>query len=426
MHPKYFLGAALVALAACSGGATSIPAAAPAAGFGASAVTGASASVVAACPRPDTSIAEAPQCYALYRTDVGAAAPGGYRGVYAIPGVSRIAQLEAYANATHRSRPESGSPAGYGPSDFASAYELPKGRHGQGQTIGIVDFYDDPTAEADLGVYRSTYGLPECTTANGCFKKVNQNGKEGKYPPPSRGWAGEIALDIEMASAVCPNCKILLVEARNSGNRAENTAIALGADVVSNSWGSRGKGSYDKAFDHPGHIITVASGDTGYTPYPTYPDSYGTVVSVGGTSLLPGSNKRGWTESAWGGSTSECNLLVPKPVWQTDTGCAGRTETDVSAVADPRTGVAVYVTYGGGGWNVFGGTSASSPIVAGVYALAGNESSLNYAQQLYDDASKLFDVTSGSNGNCQTYICDAGPGYDGPTGNGTPHGLGAF
>ncbi len=397
---NYVVGAALLVLAACSSAGTSIPAAAPAgaAGF-ATAVQAAGRNYAAECPHPDTTIPEAPQCYALYRTDVAAAAPGA--------------------------RPLSGTPAGYGPSDLYSAYKLSPKR-GAGQTIGIVDFFDDPNAEADLGVYRSTYGLPACTTANGCFKKVNQYGKQGQYPPPSRGWAGEIALDIEMASATCPKCHIVLVEARTKGNVAEDTAFALGADVVSNSWGSRGRGSYDKSFDHPGHIITVASGDTGFSKYPTYPDSYGTIVSVGGTTLQHDSNARGWSETAWQGSTSECNLLVTKPVWQTDAGCTGRTETDVAAVADPQTGVAVYVTYGGGGWNVFGGTSVSSPIMAGVYAEAGNESALNYAQQLYTHASKLYDVVSGDNGNCQTYICDAGPGYDGPTGNGTPHGLGAF
>jgi subtilase family serine protease len=355
--------------------------------------------VAAACPVPDTSIPGDPQCYALLRTDV--------------------------AGAAGQMLPAGQKPAGYGPKDFRSAYNLPS-KGGSGQTVALVDFYDDPNAESDLAVYRAEYGLPPCTTENGCFRKVNQDGKQSHYPKPSGGWAGEIAIDIEMASAVCPQCHILLVEARTSGNKGEDTAIALGADVVSNSWGYYGKSPYDKAFDHPGHIITVASGDTGYSKRATVPDSLSTVVSVGGTALRSATNARGWSETAWRGSTSECNVLVKKPSWQLDTGCTGRTETDVSAVADPGTGVAVYDSYKAPGWVIYGGTSVASPIVAGIYALAANEKSLTYAQSLYTNAADLNDVVSGDNGNCGTYICDAGPGYDGPTGNGTPNGLKAF
>jgi subtilase family serine protease len=357
------------------------------------------ANVDAACPVPDTSLPGAPQCYALYRTDAGA-----FAGQVVSAGKK---------------------PAGYGPSDLRSAYDLST-TGGNGQTIGIVDFEDDPNAESDLAVYRQEYKMPPCTTQNGCFRKVNQDGNPGHFPKPSRGWGGEISLDLDMASAACPKCHILLVEARSSGNTAEDTAIALGANVVSNSWGSYGNDSYDKAFDHPGHIITVASGDTGYSRRATIPDGYNTVVSVGGTSLRRATNTRGWTETAWSGSTSECNTNVAKPSWQISPDCTGRTETDVSSVADPGTGVAVYDTYELPGWVVFGGTSAASPFVAGVYALAGNEQSMNYAQSLYTNAADLNDITSGKNGNCKTYICDAGPGYDGPTGNGTPNGLGAF
>ncbi|MEO7202172.1 MAG: S8 family serine peptidase, partial [Candidatus Tumulicola sp.] len=355
--------------------------------------------VAAACPVPDTGIPGAPQCYALLRTDAA-----GMAGHILPPGQT---------------------PDGYGPSDFRSAYNLPS-KGGSGQTVALVDFYDDPNAESDLAVYRAEYGLPPCTTENGCFRKVNQDGKQSHYPKPSGGWAGEIAIDIEMASAVCPQCHILLVEASTSGNKGEDTAIALGADVVSNSWGYYGKSPYDKAFDHPGHIITVASGDSGYSKRATVPDSLSTVVSVGGTSLRQATNTRGWSETAWRGSTSECNVLVKKPAWQLDTGCTGRTETDVSAVADPGTGVAVYDSYKAPGWVIYGGTSVASPIVAGIYALAANEKSLTYAQSLYTNAADLNDVVSGDNGDCNTYICDAGPGYDGPTGNGTPNGLKAF
>jgi subtilase family serine protease len=369
------------------------------------------------------SIPAAPRCYAMHRIDIGAAAPNGYTGLYVIPGVSRVSALQTIA----KGRPTaSGTPSGYGPADLASAYSLPTTTAGSGQTVGIVDYGNDPYAESDLAVYRSTYGLPACTTANGCFKKVNEQGVEGSYPKNNRSWSPEISLDLDMVSAVCPNCKIILVEVSKSFDNGENTAINLGANVVSNSYGASLPAGYDAAFDHPGHIITVASGDSGYSSSTTYPDGYGTVVSVGGTSLKKASNARGWTESTWSGSTSECAQGVTKPSWQSDTGCSARTETDVSAVADPNTGVAVYVTYGGRGWSVYGGTSASSPILAGIYALAGNESSLNYAQSVYTNASKLNDVTSGSNGSCGGYMCNAGVGYDGPTGNGTPNGLGAF
>lgn len=415
--PRLMAGAALVALAACSGGGNS---ALPPAG-----IQPMQSNVEASCPQPDATIPSSPVCYALFRTDIGAAAPGGYQGLYVIPGVSHESELRTTASATQR-QIRSGTPSGLAPNDLRSAYNLPSTTNGTGQTIGIVDFHDDPNAESDLAVYRSTYGLPPCTTANGCFKKVNQNGVQGSYPSKSRSWGGEIALDLDMASAVCPLCKIILVEVSNDANAGENTAVALGANVVSNSWGANLTSGYNAAFDHPGHIITVASGDKGYVASTTYPDAYGTIVSVGGTSLVKASNARGWSESTWNGSTSECSTGVAKPSWQHDAGCAARTETDVSAVADPNTGVAVYVTFGGSGWTVYGGTSASSPIVAGVYALAGNEGTLNYAQQLYTNAGSLFDVTSGSNGSCGTYICNAGPGYDGPTGNGTPNGLAAF
>jgi subtilase family serine protease len=401
MKPSTILAAmAVLALDACASQSSPLPAALNSAAIQS---TGASyaleANVSAACPVPDASIPGAPQCYALYRTDAG-----GFAG--------------KIVSATT-------TPDGYGPGDLRSAYNLPS-TGGKGQTVGIVDFTDDPNAESDLAVYRAQYKLPPCTTKNECFRKVNQNGNPDHFPPPNRGWGGEISLDLDMASAACPRCHILLVEASSSGNTAENTAVALGANVVSNSWGYYGNASYDKSFDHPGDIITVASGDSGYSRRATIPDGFNTVVSVGGTTLRKATNARGWTETAWSGSTSECNKNVTKPSWQLDTGCSGRTETDVSSVADPGTGVAVYDTYKLPGWVVFGGTSAASPLVAGIYALAGNEKSLNYAQSVYTNAADLNDVTSGKNGDCKTYICDAGPGYDGPTGNGTPNGLKAF
>ena len=329
-------------------------------------------------------------------------------------------------------RPNASSPQGLNPSDLQSAYKLPSASAGSGQTVAIVDAYNDPNAESDLAVYRSRFGLPACTTANGCFKKVNQSGGTS-YPRADTGWAEEISLDLDMVSAICPKCHILLVEATsptfaNLGT-AVNTAVRLGANTVSNSYGgseSSGETSYASYYNHPGHIITASSGDNGYGV--EVPAAYNTVVAVGGTSLSRSSNSRGWSETAWNGAGSGCSAYISKPSWQKDSGCSRRTVADVSAIADPNTGVSVYDTYGNvGGWLVFGGTSVSSPIIASVYALAGNASSVNAASSLYSHTGNLFDVTSGSNGSCGgSYLCTARSGYDGPTGLGTPNGTGAF
>ncbi|MFJ2578016.1 putative Ig domain-containing protein [Kitasatospora aureofaciens] len=330
------------------------------------------------------------------------------------------------------------TPSGYGPSDLASAYNLPTSA-GTGATVAIVDANDDPNAESDLAAYRSQYGLPACTTSNGCFKKVDQRGGT-TYPTADSGWAGEISLDVDMVSAVCPNCHILLVEADSATmdnlGTAVNTAVSMGAKYVSNSYGgpedATDTTSDSSYFNHPGVAITVSSGDSGYGAQ--YPAASQYVTAVGGTSLNRASNARGWSETVWGssaggnGAGSGCSAYDPKPSWQKDTGCANRTVADVSAVADPATGVAVYQTYGGSGWNVYGGTSASSPIIAAVYALAGTPAAgTNPASYPYAHPGSLNDVTSGANGSCSpSYLCTAGAGYDGPTGLGTPNGTAAF
>ncbi|WP_237405059.1 S53 family peptidase [Actinacidiphila reveromycinica] len=329
------------------------------------------------------------------------------------------------------------TPSGFGPTDLSSAYALPSG--GSGQTVAIVDAQDDPNAEADLATYRSQYGLPACTTANGCFKKVNQTGGTS-YPTADSGWAGEISLDLDMVSAVCPSCHILLVEATSASmtnlGTAVNEAVTLGAKYVSNSYGggeSSSDTSYDSSyFNHPGVAITVSSGDEGYGA--EYPAASKYVTAVGGTALKRSTGtSRGWTESVWNTSSSEgtgsgCSAYDAKPTWQTDSGCSKRTIADVSAVADPATGLAVYDSYQASGWQVYGGTSASSPIIASVYALAGAPASgTTPASYPYAHTGSLNDVTSGSNGSCSgSYLCTAGTGYDGPTGLGTPNGTAAF
>jgi len=334
---------------------------------------------------------------------------------------------------------------GYTPQNLADAYKwtVPTGSSWawNHQTVAIVDAYDNPNAANDLAAYRSQFGLPPCTASNGCFNKVNQRG--GATPPAAdAGWGQEIELDIEMASAVCPDCKILLVESDSNSftdlGAAANEAYTLGANAISNSYGGSeffGESSYGGPYSHPRVAVTASSGDGGYGV--EIPAAYNTVVAVGGTSLRTAATSRGWSETAWSGAGSGCSALIPKPSWQKDSGCGRRTVADVSAVADPNTGVAVYDSYGSSGganWYVFGGTSVASPIVASVYALAGNASSVSYAAQLpYSSPGSLFDVTSGSNGNCTkrrststNYLCTAGPGYDGPTGLGTPNGTGGF
>ncbi|MGW6492724.1 putative Ig domain-containing protein [Streptomyces sp. NPDC055056] len=328
--------------------------------------------------------------------------------------------------------------SGLSPANLHSAYNLPS-TGGSGLTVAVVDAYNDPNAAADLATYRSQFGLSACTKANGCFKQVSQTGSTTSLPTNDSGWAGEEALDIDMVSAVCPNCNIVLVEASSANDTdlgaAENEAVSLGAKFVSNSWGgdesSSQTGEDTSYFKHPGVAITVSSGDEAYGA--EYPATSQYVTAVGGTALTTSSSSRGWSESAWKTSSTEgtgsgCSAYDTKPSWQTDTGCSKRMESDVSAVADPATGVAVYDTYGGSGWAVYGGTSASAPIIAGVYALAGTPGSADYpAKYPYSHTSSLYDVTSGNNGSCSpSYFCAAGTGYDGPTGWGTPNGTAAF
>ena len=369
--------------------------------------------VEAVCPAPDPGEA---QCLAYLRTDVGF--PAGSGETPADPGSGWLA-----------------------PADIRSAYALPTGEEGAGPTVAIVDAYDLPTAEADLAAYRTSFGLPPCTTANGCFRKVNQSGDQASYPAANSDWGVEIALDIDMVSATCPKCHILLVEANDSAysnlGQAVSTAVALGAVAVSNSYGGpewSGEAADDTYYNHPGIAITAATGGCGYNcagdkQAASYPSASQYVVAVGGTSLTKGGGARGWTETAWEGAGSGCSVYEPKPAWQKDGGCATRTQADVSAVADPNTGVWIYWN---GQWGVGGGTSASSPIIASVFALAGTRREDTYpASYLYDPAASFFDITSGNNDvswhNCAlAYLCNGGAGYDGPTGLGTPNGIASF
>ena len=326
------------------------------------------------------------------------------------------------------------APVGLTPADLRSAYALPVTR-GDGSTVAIVDAYDDPSAEQDLAVYRAQFKLPACTTSNGCFRKVDQSGGT-RLPAPDPGWAQEISLDLDMASAVCPRCRLLLVEAASASQAnlgiAVGAAARLGAAAISNSYGGAdaSDSTYGRYYHHAGVAITASSGDDGYGV--SYPASSRWVTAVGGTSLRRAHTKRGWQETAWSGAGSGCAGANTAPYQSAaTTQCSHRAVADVAAVADPTTGVAVYDSFafeGTGGWLTFGGTSVASPIIAAVFALAGNTASVTDGSYVWKHHSGgVNDVTSGSNGSCPTpRWCAARRGWDGPTGWGTPKGVAAF
>jgi subtilase family serine protease len=324
------------------------------------------------------------------------------------------------------------TPSGYAPSDLRSAYRV-TGSGSSSTVIAIVDAYGYTNAEANLDVYRAQYGLPACTSANGCFAKYNERGIESAYPAQNLGWEQETSLDLAMASAMCPNCKIVLIEANSDSYNdlatAENLAASLHAHVISNSYGGAESGtqSIESAYNHAGIAITASTGDSGYSAGPQFPATSPHVTAVGGTSLYRASNSRGWSETAWSDGGSGCSKVYGKPTWQHDPLCTMRMEADVSAIADPSTGVAVYgpVSNSSVGWMVFGGTSVAAPLIAGLYGVNGG--SVSYGSNPYGDVAGLNDITTGNNGKCGgTYFCTAGPGYDGPTGLGTPAGSAPF
>ena len=353
-------------------------------------------------------------------------APHGRVGCFAI-------RLDRYSSGRIR---HASAPVGYGPTDLQSAYALPSEDGGDGITVAIVDAYDDPNAERDLATYRTAFGLPACTTANRCFRKVDQAGGHS-YPTVDEGWSQEISLDLDMVSAVCPHCHILLVEAQSSAQSnlgaAVNTAVRLGADAVSNSYGGpdASDSSYGRYYHHSGVAITASAGDSGYGV--SYPASSKWVTAVGGTTLRRSTrSRRGWSEGVWANTGSGCSTRNTT-TWQSasTTDCDGRAVADIAAVADPATGVAVYDSLpyqDTDGWLTFGGTSASAPIIAAAFALAGNTSDVADGSYVWaHHTGGVNDVRSGSNGSCETpKWCSATYGWDGPTGWGTPKGVTAL
>lgn len=293
---------------------------------------------------------------------------------------------------------------GLHPADIDALYGFQPG--GTGMTVAVVDAYNNPRAENDLNVYRSEFGLPACTTANGCFKKVNQKGQQGHYPHAGRAWSQEIALDLEMVSAVCPNCPILLVEARSASiddlGASVDEAVALGAKAVSNSYYATewpGETAEDAHYDHPGVAITVSSGDK-TNPY--YPAASPYVTAVGGTSVAGTGSTAYQTPWKYGGQG--CSLYEPRPYFQPSI-CSTRSAVDMAVVADPQTGVTMWSTQSGG-WVVAGGTSVGAPMIAAAYALSGNPAGPDYS---YAHPGDFRDVPP--------------TGFDLATGLGTPIGV---
>lgn len=404
-------------------------------------------------------------CFALVRKPVSAAQAGR-------PGVQPFA-LRTGASAA-------GPAGGLTPAQLSSAYGYDPTVGGSGQTVAIVDAFDDPAIAHDLEEFDAQYGLPPCNEANGCFRKVGQTGRTSSLPSAdTTGWSVEVSLDVEAVRAACRNCKILLVEAENTlfTNLAasENEAVALGATEVSNSYGggeARAPAA-ESGYNHPGVVITAATGDGGYDSWaqgqlerPNMPAALPTVVAVGGTSLrLNGSDARA-SETVWERSGGGCSVFFAAEPWQLNapgypaTGCGGkRLAADVAAVADPLTGFDIYDSYDcgpeceefrdGANWLTIGGTSLSTPLISGLYALAGGSGGVSYpSATLYAHlgSGALFDVTEGGNGFCDehgeacginelfgelldcegTTACNAAPGYDGPSGVGTPNSLAAF
>jgi hypothetical protein len=303
--------------------------------------------------------------------------------------------------------------AAYGLSQLAKS-------SGKGAVVAIVDAYGYPNAAADLALYRKSMGLSNCAVSSGCLRVVNQYGRTTPLPKPnadpSDDWRAEQALDLDVVSAICPNCHIVLVEA-NSDRDADlgagvNAAVALGAAAVSNSYSGREERSRETAYQHPGRAITASSGDDGAGV--RAPCSYAGVVCVGATSLLAASNGRGWSERSWSGTGSGCSQYVAKPSWQHTKACLTRSDVDLSAVGDPATGVAVYES-ADGGWQQMGGTSVGAAIVAALFALGPSTARVNAPQWIWRHGPTAYRRVDG-----------AKAGYDAATGWGTPNGLRGF
>jgi subtilase family serine protease len=328
--------------------------------------------------------------------------------------LSKSAIPALIANAT-------GSAAPYSPTALHNAYNLPTTAATK-QTIAVVDAFDDPNAEADLATYRLMFGLAPCTTDNGCFRKVNQSGGT-TYPTADSNWGMEISLDLDMVSAICQNCNILLVEANSASITnlalAANEAATLGANEISNSYGASefiGENTYCSVFySHTGVAITASSGDNGLGV--KFPASCPNVTAVGGTTLNADGTETAWNSNSTLGAGGGCSVLIKTPTWepQTATNCTMRAVSDVSAVADPNTGVYIYDTFDQSGGLQVGGTSASAPIIAATFALAGGTANVTSSAAL---------PWINSSNSCLNTIGNTS--YSFQSGLGSPNGLNCF
>jgi subtilase family serine protease len=331
----------------------------------------------------------------------------------ALPMAVSAAPAKDWAHTYFRVKPAvSTAPSGLSPATIKSVYGFStSSTAGAGKTIAIVDAYNDPTAEADLATFSSAFGLPACTTANGCFSKVSQTGSKTALPKTNSGWALEISLDVQWAHAIAPGAHVLLVEASSASTTnlmaAEDYARAH-AQYVSNSWGGpefSGEKSYDSHLAQSGVSFFVSSGDNGLPA--EWPSSSPNVISVGGTTLnFSGStftSETGWVDGGGGCSTYETATAAQAAFASyAQASCAGKRATpDVSLDADPASGVSVYdsTRYNGqAGWWVVGGTSASSPMWAARSADAG---AVVNAAYVYGNSITFRDITAGGNtGGC--------------------------
>jgi hypothetical protein len=398
------------------------------------------------CALPESS--DRMECLSLVRTDV-------------VPTLQEQPQVSGDAEKCPFTKGE-----GYCPIDLQEAYKLPSLSRGYARVVAIVDAYGYHHAASDVAFYRKTMGLRACSTESKCLRIVNQEGKSSPLPPeppPSDDWKGEQSLDLDMVSAICPNCKIILVQTNDNGTNNLYTGVkeagALHAKYIGASWGGGPEGGDDPRFHQPGVVISAAAGDNGGGgPYggPAQPCTFTYVVCVGGTHLVRADGKRGWSETVWndftfyacggpcGATGSACSTKIAKPMWQTDKGCHMRSAADTSATASLRSPVIVYnseepypthCTPPNCFWD-YGGTSASTQIISAVFALGGNANFGQGASYVWKHRTgNLYDVTLGNNIDprqgitCAShvpYICTAKFGYDGPTGLGTPNGIGAF
>lgn len=350
---------------------------------------------------------------------------------------TRGASSQRQFHASNAATAAIGDSGAYSPAYLQSAYNVASfsgSATTNGRIVAIVDAYNDPKVVSDMAHYRHSFGLPACprgivsTTASTCsIQVVNQDGTRAPLPAPRASWSLETSIDVDMVSAMCPQCQILLVEAKSSAmsdlGTAVNTAVAMHADVVSNSYGTAEYPSEVtdalRYYSHPGVPIVAAAGELGRGV--EFPAAAPNVVAVGGTTLVQYSHHgvRDGFETAWSKTASGCSAYEPKPAWQRALPCKNRSVADIAAVADPSTGVWVYDSYKSSGSLIAGGTSVAAPIISALFALATSDGWTNVdpVAHLYESASALSPVGNGPSSNPSSYSNVTGLGSPGATPN---------